>query len=53
MAMMASNGELDAFGAEYEPAEGGVVVVISVTEVEVSRSVAEGVEVLAEVDDWI
>lgn len=52
MAMMASKGAvLDASGDEAGAEE--EVEVRSVTEVEVNRSVAEGVAVLAEVDDWI
>lgn len=49
IAIIASNEELDAFNASVE----AVVDVRSVTEVEVSRSVAEGVDVSVEVDDWI
>ena len=45
IAIMASKEEVDEVRVEVE--------VRSVTEVDESRSVAEGVEVLAEVDDWI
>lgn len=53
MATMASKADVEASnGAEADPVavEGNVR---SVTEVDVRRSVAEGVVVLAEVEDWI
>lgn len=50
--MMASKGEVLDASAEGVGAEDEANV-RSVAEVEVRRSVAEGVDVLADVDDWI
>ena len=52
MAMMASNAELDGPSAADGCDEEGVTV-RSVKDVEVRRSVADGVAVVVDVDDWI
>lgn len=52
MAMMASKAEVEAAVAGAD-VDGGEAVTRSVTDVEVRRSVADGVDVLAEVLDWI
>lgn len=54
--MMASKGAADIFAVadgRVDEASGRVVEVRSVTEVELNRSVAKGVNALVEFEDWI